>query len=300
MKRINIQSLETLCCIARLGTFQAAAEQLFTTQPSVSARIKELESAIGVPLFHKHGRRMVLTNHGRELVQNLEPLLLKIEDVLTSVDPSATTGIVRLGVGEIVALTWLPAMVVRLKQLMPRVIFQIEVGLTVRLRQKLEVGEIDIAIMSAPVALHQVSSAAVGSVRMSWMVSPKLKASMKGSKLSVQELFSSFPLWTISRPSAIYPLAVESLKSIDALTTQINTCDSNACLVKLVSTGAGFGLVPEILAQESLASGELILVSKKLVRPALEFAIAWNTEREQSITLGIVRAAIQSSTFAKA
>jgi len=40
--------LETLCWIARLGSFTAAAERLNTTQPAISKRVKELEEAIGI------------------------------------------------------------------------------------------------------------------------------------------------------------------------------------------------------------------------------------------------------------
>ena len=47
MRRLSLTNLETLCWIARLGTFTAAAERLNTTQPAVSNRVKELEQAIG-------------------------------------------------------------------------------------------------------------------------------------------------------------------------------------------------------------------------------------------------------------
>ena len=43
MKRVSLTNLETLCAIARLGSFTAAAERLNTTQPAISQRIKELE-----------------------------------------------------------------------------------------------------------------------------------------------------------------------------------------------------------------------------------------------------------------
>ena len=68
MGRVTIVNLETLCWIARPGSFTAAAERLNTTQPAISKRVKELEDAIGISLFQRQGRRMELTLQGRDLV----------------------------------------------------------------------------------------------------------------------------------------------------------------------------------------------------------------------------------------
>jgi len=61
MNRIALYHLETLLWIARLGTFAAAAERLNTTQPAISARVRELEAQIGYAIFQREGRRMMLT-----------------------------------------------------------------------------------------------------------------------------------------------------------------------------------------------------------------------------------------------
>ncbi|MFD2578711.1 LysR family transcriptional regulator [Novosphingobium colocasiae] len=82
MKRIAIYHLETLLMIARLGTFRAAAERLNTTQPAISARVREVELQLGVQLFRREGRRMVLTTRGRQLVQACEPHWAGLEQAL--------------------------------------------------------------------------------------------------------------------------------------------------------------------------------------------------------------------------
>ncbi|EJL24081.1 LysR family transcriptional regulator, partial [Novosphingobium sp. AP12] len=73
MKRIALFHLETLMWIDRLGTFAAAAQRLNTTQPAISARVREIEEQLGVALFQREGRRMVLSARGRRLVQASEP-----------------------------------------------------------------------------------------------------------------------------------------------------------------------------------------------------------------------------------
>src|SRR3546814_8387902 len=74
INRIAFYHLETLLWIARLGTFAAAAERLNTTQPAISARVRELENHLGTVLFRREGRTMTLTPAGRELVRESEPL----------------------------------------------------------------------------------------------------------------------------------------------------------------------------------------------------------------------------------
>lgn len=82
MRRLSLVNLETLCWIARLGTFTAAAQRLNTTQPAVSKRVRELEQALRVQLFRRQGRKMELTIQGRDLVQRSQPLLNGLEDLV--------------------------------------------------------------------------------------------------------------------------------------------------------------------------------------------------------------------------
>lgn len=83
MKRLAIYHFETLLWIDRLGTYRAAAERLNTTQPAISARVREIEDQLGVALFRREGRQMVLTTRGRDLVRDIEPLWAGFERVLT-------------------------------------------------------------------------------------------------------------------------------------------------------------------------------------------------------------------------
>ena len=67
MRHSTLRQLEVFEAIARLGSFTRAAEALFLTQPTVSMQIKKLADAIGLPLFEQIGKKMFLTNAGREL-----------------------------------------------------------------------------------------------------------------------------------------------------------------------------------------------------------------------------------------
>ena len=82
INRVSLYHLETLLWIDRLGTFSAAAERLNTTQPTVSARMRELEQRLGTALFRREGRAMSLTAAGRKLVRDCDPLLRDMQYAL--------------------------------------------------------------------------------------------------------------------------------------------------------------------------------------------------------------------------
>lgn len=69
MRHSTLRQLEVFETITRLGSFTRAAEELFVTQPTVSMQIKKLTDAIGLPLFEQIGKKMFLTEAGRELHQ---------------------------------------------------------------------------------------------------------------------------------------------------------------------------------------------------------------------------------------
>jgi len=300
MKHVNLQSLETLCSIARLGTFHAAAQHLHTTQPTISGRIRDLEIAVGVPLFQRQGRRMVLTIQGRELIRRIEPLLLALDDALVSLNnPSAVTGVVRIGAGEIVVSSWLPALIGQLKQQMPKLSYEIEVDLTVNMRHQLENGQIDIAIVAAPVVINQIESLPLGYVPMVWTIAPVLKDSVAKRRLSLGELLRYFPVWSLHRPSAIFPMTQAALKHFGVQAAGIDTTNNIHSMIQMILNGCGIALLPKVLIQEYLRLGALELLSPSLPEPKLEFVIAWNTEQAQSTIKHIVDMAVAASTFRK-
>ncbi|OYW68452.1 MAG: hypothetical protein B7Z40_02770 [Bosea sp. 12-68-7] len=69
MRHSTLRQLEVFSAIARLGSFTRAAEELFLTQPTVSMQIKKLTDAVGLPLFEQIGKKIYLTDAGRELQQ---------------------------------------------------------------------------------------------------------------------------------------------------------------------------------------------------------------------------------------
>lgn len=67
MNQATLHQLKVFEAAARHGSFTRAAEELFLTQPTVSMQIKQLTKSVGLPLFEQVGKRLFLTEAGREL-----------------------------------------------------------------------------------------------------------------------------------------------------------------------------------------------------------------------------------------
>lgn len=82
---MTLQQLRYFLTAAEKGSFSAAAESLLMAQPSLSDQIRKLEAELGVALFTRAGRRLVLTEAGRMLRPHAERTLAAAEEAIESV-----------------------------------------------------------------------------------------------------------------------------------------------------------------------------------------------------------------------
>ncbi|QRX81068.1 LysR family transcriptional regulator [Glaciimonas sp. PAMC28666] len=297
MKRVTLLNLETLCWISRLGTFHATALKMNASPPAISARVREMETALGVTLFRRQGRRMELTFQGRELVQMVEPLLRRLDGVVGDLDnPETASGTVRIGAGEIAALSWFPTFIANLRKLMPKVVYQIEIDLTTSMRQRLETGKLDVALFAAPAVGPDIRSASLGCVRMCWMIAPALQSKLS-TTATIGERLNGHAIWSLSKPSASHSMTMDLLREQGIASDAIGTCNNIMALIAIIASGAGIALLPEILVRSHVARLELVPLLPEMVMRELEFVIAWNADQEQLIIRNIVEVALQCTTF---
>jgi LysR family glycine cleavage system transcriptional activator len=80
-----LAALKAFEAAARLGSFSRAAEETYVTHGAVSHQVKALEELVGVPLFARNGRRVVLTVDGKALADRIRAALRDINEAIESV-----------------------------------------------------------------------------------------------------------------------------------------------------------------------------------------------------------------------
>lgn len=79
MIHATLHQLKVFEATARHGSFTRAAEELYLTQPTVSMQVKQLTKSIGLPLFEQVGKRLYLTDAGRELFTTCKEIFSQLE-----------------------------------------------------------------------------------------------------------------------------------------------------------------------------------------------------------------------------
>lgn len=279
INRIALFHLETLMWIDRLGTFAAAAQRLNTTQPAISARVREIEEQLGVALFQREGRRMVLTARGRRLVQASEPLCRGLEQVLLEAsDYASATGSVRVGSGEIAAASCLPGFIQTIERERPGVTMEIELDLTARLLQQLLAGTRDLVFLAGPTASPAMRTAPIGSVALVWAAGPQV-ADAGGFAVPL-------PVWSLPDHSPLHAVTLETMEAANIVPSALHTCNNVQTLIDIVAHGAGAAILPETMVRRQLDAGSLHEI---LPRPRHEvhFEVAIRARERDPVVLDL-------------
>ena len=87
---MTLQQLYYVIVIAETGSMNKAAEKLYITQPSLTAMVKELESELGIIIFHRSGRGVSLTGDGQEFITYARQLYHQYEELAEKYGPAGT------------------------------------------------------------------------------------------------------------------------------------------------------------------------------------------------------------------
>jgi DNA-binding transcriptional LysR family regulator len=148
---MDIEQARTFLAIAAHGSFVAAAERLHVTQSTVSARIRQLESDLGVRLFVRNRAGASLTPSGRRFLRHAKTLVLTVEQARHDLGlPGRFRGTVRVGARIALWDGFLPRWVAWLRRTEPDVALQCEIGFEEDLMRRMQQGTLDIALMYTP------------------------------------------------------------------------------------------------------------------------------------------------------
>lgn len=150
---MDFKQLRTFAVVAKERNFTRAAEVLNYAQSSISGQIQALEHELGVPLFDRLGRGVLLTEEGRRILVYVENLT-RIEQQIRAIalGNSEPFGTLVVGAPESLIAYRLPKVLLKFRQLYPKVQLKFQPAACSELRTALERGEIDVALLlEAPV-----------------------------------------------------------------------------------------------------------------------------------------------------
>ena len=157
-------------------------------------------------------------------------------------DKEQVEGYVRLGVAEIVALTWLPRLIRFVRQSYPRLQLELEVALSHLIEEKLYAGTLDVAFAACEMSKSHFTSAPIEAVRFAWMCSPKMTTVPE--VLTPQRL-SELPVIATSREWQFRGSTLTWLTANDVHFRNLTICNTFRTAASLAMSGLGFAYLPE-------------------------------------------------------
>jgi DNA-binding transcriptional LysR family regulator len=149
---VTLQQLRTFRAVADRGSFSAAAQELSTSQPSVSYQVKELESALGVPLLDRLGKRVALTEAGQVLYGYTRRTLNLLDEAAVALEEmrGLKRGTLRVGASTTVGIYVIPSALGAFKKEHPGLAISLEVGSRGLVQEKVLRNELDLAVVGPP------------------------------------------------------------------------------------------------------------------------------------------------------
>lgn len=151
---MEIRQLKAFLAIAEAKTFTAGARRVNVTQAAISMQIRQLEEEVGLQLFTRTPRRVILTEAGEYLLERARKILREHDSALAEIAEVAGAEFGRLRIGTAsgtFAMNQLPAILQSLKSKFPNSELTVSSGTSERLVDKMMHGELDTAFVSLPV-----------------------------------------------------------------------------------------------------------------------------------------------------
>lgn len=149
---MRFSELQSLVGLADSGSLRATAEKLHLTPAAIHKQLRVLQDELGVPLYHKLGSKVRLTEAGLLILPYARNLLAQQEEAINAIQEwkGLRRGVLRIGSGPTIATYLLPGLLTTFRNAHPEIDIVVETGSTNQLLNSLRDGGIHLALLVEP------------------------------------------------------------------------------------------------------------------------------------------------------
>jgi LysR family hydrogen peroxide-inducible transcriptional activator len=271
----TLRQLQYASAVADLRSFRRAAERCHVSQPSLSAQVIQLEEALGVQLFERGSRRVLVTAAGEAVLGRVRRMLLEADDLADSVrqlgDP--LSGTLRLGVIPTISPYLLPEVVPEMRARHPGLSAVWVEDKTETLVEALRDGRLDGALLALEAPLGEVEKEVVCEDPFVLAAPPGHPLVLSNAPATPQELrgagFLLLDDGHCFRDQALAYCATARGRELDFRATSLAT------LAQMVAGGAGVTLLPRLALPVENRRSELAVRRLASPEPHRTLALVW-------------------------
>ena len=246
---MDLAELRIFKAVAEEGSVTQAATRLNRVQSNVSARLTQLEESLGVALFHRSGRRLLITAEGTRLLDYADRLLQLADEAQASVRSEQTpSGTLTIGSMETTAAARLPQVLAAFHKQHPQVDLVLDTAPTDQLLQGVLQHRLDVALVAAPVDRPELMQQAVFEEELVLLTDCAHRAVRTPRDVRNRALL-------VFRSGCAYRRRLEQwFAEAGVSTARVSEFGTFEAIIGCVAAGMGVALMPkEVLKQRKLA-----------------------------------------------
>lgn len=286
---LDIKQLQTFIVVAQLLNFRAAAEELNYSQSTISDHIRNLEQELGVKLFERLGRKVFLTEQGKELISPSKRMIQNAEEIHHLFSKNEKVhGLLKIGAAETLCMFWLPILLKEYSELYPDVNIILKMADCIEFNDMLEQNIIDVAFSlrdeSDKAHISQIHLFTDSSI---FVAAPDHPLATL-EKITICELSNQSFILTETESSYSMELK-KMLQMLNIKTDTIMEFGSLEAIKQCVKQGLGITLLPRIVVDKELQNGELVMLSLEINPIPIHAKMIYHRDKWMSAPLAALK-----------
>ena len=291
---MELRTIETFLKVASLQNLSKAAEQLGYSQSAVTVQIQKLEKELELPLFERIGKRVFLTEKGKEFIPYANNIMRASQEALefSREEEASPRGKLRIGGVESVCTALLPELLLEFYRKCPAVEVVIRSGPTGELIQLMESNELDL-VLTLDERIHRPELKRVvdRQEEIIFVASPR-QLTAGHAPVSLPELCRQ--PFILTETGAAYRYELEQMLSDRELEIQpILEIGNTETIIKLLKRGVGVSFLPRFTVEEELQTGMLCQIPTELPPVQMYHQLFFHQSKlvtkQMSIFIGLVQ-----------
>ena len=253
--RLTLAQLEAFYWTHRLRGINPAARHLHLAQPTVSARLRELERNLGARLFVRNGRGIQPTAEANGLLERADEVLAmarRITGQKLEHDPLRFG--LRLGGPDSFALVCMPLLLAAIEVEYPELEVALAIENSAVLNRMLKDNELDFAFLARPHLDSSFKCEPLGFQDIGWFASRSLR--LPSRVLKPHEL-SDLHIITNPHPSPLYGVIHDWFQQSGIRQPRISTCNNLSVIASMTAAGSAICVLPSVIVRQQVKSGTM-------------------------------------------
>lgn len=254
---VRLDLYKIFCEVAKCESFSKAAKVLFMTQPAVSQAIMQLEEELGMRLFTRTPKGVILTNEGQILFEyaNSAMNLISVGEKKLQESKNLMVGELKIGVGDTISRYFLLSYLEKFHNGYPNIKLKVVNRTTLELCTLLKSGEVDIAICNLPIRDSSLEVKELMEIHDVFVYGEKYKKNL--SKYLTLEEIAKFPLILLEPKSNSRQYVEKYILSKGIRIKPEIELGSHELLLEFAKINLGISCVIREFSQEYLQAGVL-------------------------------------------